>query len=107
MIPHSSSALLKQDLGLDIDGELKAAMQGWLDNMRDPEGSKKYGDQIREMLFAYNGNELLDKIDGLSSYFTKRSYWIFVGDGSAYDISFGGIDHVLASGEEAQAGGAW
>jgi len=53
--------------------------------------------QIQEMLFAYEGNPLLDKIDRLSSHFIKRSYWIFVGDGSAYDISFGGIDHVLAA----------
>ncbi|BBO91477.1 pyruvate:ferredoxin (flavodoxin) oxidoreductase [Desulfosarcina ovata] len=84
----------------DIDDELKAAMEGWLANMKDAEGSKQYGDQIREMLFAYAGNPLLEKIDSLSAHFTKRSYWIFVGDGSAYDISFGGIDHVLASGED-------
>jgi pyruvate-ferredoxin/flavodoxin oxidoreductase len=75
-------------------------MKGWLENMRDAEGSKRYGNQIREMLFGYAGNPLLDRIDGLASYFTKRSYWIFVGDGSAYDISFGGIDHVLATGED-------
>jgi len=36
----------------------------------------------------------------MSKLFTKKSYWVFVGDGSAYDISFGGIDHVLASGED-------
>jgi len=92
--------LVAQALETDIDDNLKEAMQGWLDNMKDPEGAKRYGDQIREMLFAYEGNPLLDKIDSLSSHFLKRSYWIFVGDGSAYDISFGGIDHVLASGED-------
>jgi pyruvate-ferredoxin/flavodoxin oxidoreductase len=68
--------------------------------MKDPAGSKKYGDQIKEMLFAYPSNPVLAKIESLESHFTKRSYWIFVGDGSAYDISFGGIDHVLASGED-------
>jgi pyruvate-ferredoxin/flavodoxin oxidoreductase len=92
--------LVTEALATDIDDELKTAMQGWLENRKDPEGSKRYGDQIREMLFVYSGNPLLDKIDSLSSYFTKRSYWIFVGDGSAYDISFGGIDHILASGED-------
>jgi pyruvate-ferredoxin/flavodoxin oxidoreductase len=92
--------LVAEALETDIDDNLKEAMQGWLDNMKDPEGAKRYGDQIREMLFAYEGNPLLDKIDSLGSHFPKRSYWIFAGDGSAYDISFGGIDHVLASGED-------
>jgi pyruvate-ferredoxin/flavodoxin oxidoreductase len=92
--------LVARALETDIDDNLKEAMQGWLDNMKDPDGAKRYGDQIREMLFAYEGNPLLDQIDGLSTHFIKRSYWIFLGDGSAYDISFGGIDHVLASGED-------
>ena len=92
--------LISEAIDTDIDDELKSAMQGWLDNMKDPEGSKRYGDQIKEMLFAYAGSPLLEKIESLAGYFTKRSYWIFVGDGSAYDISFGGIDHVLASGED-------
>ncbi len=94
------AGLVTEALETDIDDSLKEAMRGWLDNMRDPEGAKRYGDQIREMLFAYEGNELLGRIEALSSHFIKRSYWIFVGDGSAYDISFGGIDHVLASGED-------
>ncbi len=92
--------LVAEAIDSDIDDELKSAMQGWLDNMKDPDGSKRYGDQIKEMLFTYAGNPVLEKIEGLAGHFTKRSYWIFVGDGSAYDISFGGIDHVLASGED-------
>ena len=36
----------------------------------------------------------------MSKLFTKKSYWIFVGDGAAYDIGFGGIDHVLSTGED-------
>ncbi len=92
--------LVTEAMVTDIDDDLKAAMKGWLENRKDADGSKRYGDQIREMLFANSGNPLLDRIDSLGSYFTKRSYWIFVGDGSAYDISFGGIDHVLATGED-------
>ena len=92
--------LVTEAVGTDIDDALKAAMQGWLDNMKDAEGARKYGDQVREMLFAYSGNPLLDQIESLSAHFPKRSYWIFVGDGSAYDISFGGIDHILATGED-------
>ena len=92
--------LITEALNTDIDEDLKTAMKGWLDNRKNAIESKTFGDQIREMLFAYTGSVLMDKIDSLSSFFTKRSYWIFLGDGSAYDISFGGIDHVLASGED-------
>ncbi|MGA6924928.1 MAG: pyruvate:ferredoxin (flavodoxin) oxidoreductase, partial [Desulfosarcina sp.] len=92
--------LVGEVMQTDIDDNLKQAMQGWMENVKDARGSKRFGDQIREMLFAYQGNPLLDRIAGLSAYFTKRSYWIFVGDGSAYDISFGGIDHILATGED-------
>jgi len=92
--------LVIEAVDTDIDKDLKTAMKKWLDNYKDADKSKKYGNQIREMLLATTSNPLLDKIDSLSAHFTKRSYWIFVGDGSAYDISFGGIDHVLASGED-------
>jgi pyruvate-ferredoxin/flavodoxin oxidoreductase len=92
--------LVTQAIATDIDAELKEAMQGWLDNMKDAEGSKRYGDQVRELLAAYTDNPLLDRIDSLGSCFTKCSYWVFVGDGSAYDISYGGIDHILATGED-------
>jgi pyruvate-ferredoxin/flavodoxin oxidoreductase len=63
--------LVTEALETDIDDDLKAAMQGWLENMKDAEGSKRYGDQIREMLFAHSGNPLLDRIERLGSYFTK------------------------------------
>jgi pyruvate-ferredoxin/flavodoxin oxidoreductase len=91
--------LIQDALGKDITEALKAAMQGWLENMKDPEGSKSYGDKLKALLPAYKDDALLQEIAGMSKMFTKKSYWIFVGDGSAYDISFGGIDHVLASGE--------
>ena len=73
---------------------------GWLDNMRDPIGSKTYGDKLKALLPAHTDIPLLKQIGDMARLFTKKSYWVFVGDGSAYDISFGGIDHVLASGED-------
>jgi len=92
--------LIQEALSVDISEKLKDAMKGWLDNMKDPEESKKYGDQLKALLTKHKDDLLLNEIYSLSKLFTKKSYWIFVGDGSAYDISFGGIDHVLASGED-------
>ena len=57
------------------------------------------GDRLKTLLPQHPDDSRLQKIAPMSNLFTKKSYWIFAGDGSAYDISFGGIDHVLASGE--------
>ncbi|MBW2218684.1 MAG: pyruvate:ferredoxin (flavodoxin) oxidoreductase, partial [Deltaproteobacteria bacterium] len=94
------AALINEAIGTDISQDLKDAMSGWLGNMKDPVESKKYGDIMKKLLPSLKGNLLLDEIYSMADLFTKRSYWIFVGDGSAYDISYGGIDHVLASGED-------
>jgi pyruvate-ferredoxin/flavodoxin oxidoreductase len=92
--------LMKEAIGAGISQEIKDAMQGWLDNMKYAEGSKTYGDRLKELLPMQKDNALLKEIASMSGLFTKKSYWVFVGDGSAYDISFGGIDHVLATGED-------
>jgi len=92
--------LMREALGTDIPGDIKEAMSGWLDNMKDPEGSRKYGDQLKALLPAQKNNALLAKIAGKSKLFTKKSFWIFAGDGAAYDIGYGGVDHVLATGED-------
>ncbi len=92
--------LMDEAIKSEIPQQIKDAMQGWLDNMKDADGSRKYGDQLKAFLPGHAENPLLNKIAGMSKLFTKKSYWIFLGDGSAYDISFGGIDHVMASGED-------
>jgi pyruvate-ferredoxin/flavodoxin oxidoreductase len=68
--------------------------------MKDPDESRKYGDQLKALLPAQKDNALLAKIAGKSKLFTKKSFWIFAGDGAAYDIGYGGVDHVLATGED-------
>jgi pyruvate-ferredoxin/flavodoxin oxidoreductase len=92
--------LSQQAIASDIAGELKAALSGWLANMKDPEQSRKYGDQVKALLPKFKDNALLAQINGLAGLFAKKSYWVFCGDGAAYDIAYGGIDHVLASGED-------
>jgi pyruvate-ferredoxin/flavodoxin oxidoreductase len=91
---------MRQALETESDTDLKDAMQGWLDHMDDPESSKQYGDRLKTLLPQHSDDGRLQKIAQMSNLFTKKSFWVFAGDGSAYDISFGGIDHVLASGED-------
>jgi pyruvate-ferredoxin/flavodoxin oxidoreductase len=97
---YRAAELMKEALNTDAPKEIKDAMQGWLDNFKDPEGSRKYGDQLKSLLSPQDGNTLLAEIAGYSKLFTKKSYWVFAGDGAAYDIGFGGIDHVMATGED-------
>ena len=80
--------------------ELQAAMKDWKDNMDSGEGTRDRADRLETLLAAEKGaDELLNKIYDEKDYFVKRSQWIFGGDGWAYDIGYGGVDHVLASGE--------
>ncbi len=79
--------------------ELKEALQGWLDNKEDAEGSRKYGEQIIAHLDGFESPLAADLWD-MDDLYTKKSVWIFGGDGWAYDIGYGGLDHVLASGAD-------
>ncbi len=81
--------------------ELQAALTEWVDNMNEGEGSRERADKLTALLEAEKGSdELLNKLYDNKDYFVKRSQWILGGDGWAYDIGYGGLDHVLASGED-------
>ena len=81
--------------------DLQAALKDWKDNMAEGEGTRDRADKLTELLEKEKGaDELLNKIYDARDYFVKRSQWIFGGDGWAYDIGYGGVDHVLASGED-------
>ncbi|MBU1194409.1 MAG: pyruvate:ferredoxin (flavodoxin) oxidoreductase [Proteobacteria bacterium] len=92
--------LIRQALSIDIPEDVKTAAKGWLENMKDPMESRRYGNVLKALLPQYQQNALLSEIYSLAQHFTKRSYWVFVGDGAAYDIGFGGLDHVLSTGED-------
>ncbi|CAN2044792.1 Pyruvate:ferredoxin oxidoreductase [Candidatus Magnetomoraceae bacterium gMMP-13] len=92
--------LINMALETDLPQEVNDAMQGWLNNKNDPADSKKYGDQLKAILPEYTDNVLVARINRMSKLFTKKSFWVFLGDGAAYDIAFGGVDHVLASRED-------
>ncbi|MGN2337446.1 pyruvate:ferredoxin (flavodoxin) oxidoreductase [Clostridium cagae] len=77
----------------------KAELQDWLDNMNEGAGTR---DRATKLVAALekSGTEAAKEILAEKDYFVKRSQWIFGGDGWAYDIGYGGVDHVLASGED-------
>ncbi|HKK91593.1 MAG TPA: pyruvate:ferredoxin (flavodoxin) oxidoreductase, partial [Desulfobacteraceae bacterium] len=91
---------MKKALDTDVPADVKEAMNGWLSGMNDAEQSKTFGDKLKALLSENPGNELLAKIYQEKDLFVKKSNWVFGGDGWAYDIGYGGIDHVLASGED-------
>ncbi|MDX9696178.1 MAG: pyruvate:ferredoxin (flavodoxin) oxidoreductase [Bacteroidales bacterium] len=83
----------------DVAAETKVAFQEWIDTMANSDASKKASDKVVEVLKKEKhpvAKEILD----LKQYLAKKSQWIFGGDGWAYDIGYGGLDHVLASGKD-------
>ena len=83
-----------------LSDELKEAFRGWLENFNDGEKSKEYSKKIKQILENTKLTPLLKEIYSLRDMFTKKSVWAIGGDGWAYDIGYGGLDHVLASGED-------
>ena len=80
--------------------KLKEAMQEWLEGFENGEGTRDRAEKVLNALEEEKGsNKLLNEIYDNKDYLIKRSHWIFGGDGWAYDIGYGGLDHVLASGE--------
>jgi len=98
--------LIREALEGDVSEELQGAFREWLDHFEDGDPSKiasrKILDQIQnEVTRPGNGyNPLLLDILERSDDLTKKSVWVFGGDGWAYDIGYGGLDHVLAMGRD-------
>ena len=85
-------------LSEDIDDEAKDALKEWLDNKDVLEGTRERADKVIKILEEDN-SEFAKIILKDKEFLAKRSQWIFGGDGWAYDIGYGGLDHVLASDE--------
>ncbi len=92
-------------LEMNISEQTKDALNAWLEGKDDADASKEAAAKVVEIL---DGNiesdeevkKLLAEIDENRDYLVKKSVWIFGGDGWAYDIGYGGLDHVLASNED-------
>lgn len=84
-----------------VSEESKAAFQEWIAGMNDTEASKTASDKVKAVLESEKSNEeIISDIKDNADCLVKKSVWIFGGDGWAYDIGYGGLDHVLAMGED-------
>ena len=89
--------LIKENLET-VSSETKSSFIEWLEGKDDAEKSKIASAKLIDVL-GNEKNAVAKTLLELKQYFIKKSMWIFGGDGWAYDIGFGGLDHVLASGE--------
>ena len=79
--------------------ELKAMMQQWIENQEDAAQTKALAPQLVAACEAC-GCDTCKEILTYKDHLVKRSQWIIGGDGASYDIGYGGLDHVIASGED-------
>ena len=94
--------LAEELIDKDVDPELSPVLKEWIEGKNDYKKSKAATGKLLPLLEkSYPGYEdQLEELKALQDYLIKRSQWIIGGDGWAYDIGFGGVDHVLASGED-------
>lgn len=102
---HKRQNLIKNVQGLLANNppkEMKEFFEGWLQDKNDREKSKEYAEKIYEIVHHATEEHysfiqtILEDVDCLK----KRVLWLVGGDGWAYDIGYGGLDHVLAMGED-------
>ena len=87
-------------LNKGIDKDLEEVMKEWVEGFSISEGTRVRAEKLAAALEKYKDIPELAEIYERRDYFVKQSNWIFGGDGWAYDIGYGGLDHVLASGED-------
>lgn len=102
-IREKLAANIKKAIEFEITSDLKEAFSKWLENFSNFEGSKKISKIIKNLLpkaiESASNDELkiiLLEIKEKEEYLAKKSVWVIGGDGWAYDIGYGGLDHVLA-----------
>ena len=86
----------------DTPAEFKAAAQEWIAGKGNVEASQAAAAKLKPLIAAgaESGCEICKELKTLDHYLVKRSQWIIGGDGASYDIGYGGLDHVIASGED-------
>ena len=82
-----------------LNTETKASFEEWLKVMNNGQASKIASEKVVAAC-SKDKSEVAKEILKLKQYLVKKSHWIFGGDGWAYDIGYGGLDHVIASGAD-------
>lgn len=97
-------SLMEELLEKNAPEQLKAACKEWIDNMENGDKSREVSDNV---VAAIQGATLCDECKSIADeimakkdFLVKKSVWCLGGDGWSYDIDYGGLDHVLASGED-------
>lgn len=90
--------LMKTHMG-EVKTETQTAFTAWLDAFADGEKTREVSKAVAAAL-ALETHAVAAEILALKDYLVKKSVWIFGGDGWAYDIGYGGLDHVIASGKD-------
>lgn len=96
---------MRKLIEMGLEPQMKELFLSWIASREDGDLSRKISRQIVAALpylktDTQEKKELLCKLDSDKDYLVKRSQWIIGGDGWAYDIGYGGLDHVMASGED-------
>ena len=87
----------------DCTDDLKSAAKNWIETMDNGEASRGASNALIEIIEKTDSTSCKDEIEYIlanKDHLNKKSVWIFGGDGWSYDIGYGGLDHVLASGED-------
>jgi pyruvate-ferredoxin/flavodoxin oxidoreductase len=94
--------VMRQGINSPMDESIKASFSEWLDGMDDGEKSKAAAAKVLDALknHKHNDNKIIQEIMDKKAYLVKQSQWIIGGDGWAYDIGYGGLDHVIAAGDD-------
>jgi pyruvate-ferredoxin/flavodoxin oxidoreductase len=91
--------LMKDALGAGVPSDVEAAFKEWLENKNNGEKTIEVSNKVEEVLSG-KSEKWATEIMNLKQYLVKTSQWVFGGDGWAYDIGYGGLDHVIGSGED-------
>lgn len=96
---------MRKLISMNVEERIKEAFHDWIHYKEDGQASEEASRKVLEVLENFTSTdieieELVKNIKANSDYLIKRSLWIVGGDGWAYDIGYGGLDHVMASGED-------
>jgi len=91
--------IMKEAISNGASDNTKEVFNAWLEAKEDSDYDTSLTDKVVEACKSEKG-DFAQEILNLKHYLTKKSVWIIGGDGWAYDIGYGGLDHVLASGED-------